>query len=79
MCGKAARTVRMGGGRKRAHGEDQTGTKPETADTAKSKPKEHRAGLRPSLYFNIDPGWDKGTRGQILLRQGKPWEGGSMM
>ena len=48
VCGKAARTVRLGGGRKRTHGKDQTGTKPETVDTAKSKPKEHRAGLRPS-------------------------------
>ena len=36
MCGKSARTVRSGGGRKRAHGDDYTGTKLETADTAKS-------------------------------------------
>jgi len=30
VCGKSARTVRSGGGRKRAHGKDQTGTKLET-------------------------------------------------
>jgi hypothetical protein len=47
VCGKSARTVRSGGGRKRAHGNDQTGTKLETADTAKSAPTEYRAGPRP--------------------------------
>jgi hypothetical protein len=49
VCGKSAGTVRSGGGRKRAHGTDQTGTKPETADTAKSAPTEYRAGPRPYL------------------------------
>ncbi len=47
MCGKSARTVRTGGDRKRAHGDDYTGTKPETADTAKSEPTEYRVGPRP--------------------------------
>jgi hypothetical protein len=47
VCGKSARTVRPGGGRKRAHGNDYTGTKLETADTAKSAPTEYRAGPRP--------------------------------
>jgi hypothetical protein len=47
VCGKSARTVRTGGGRKRAHGSDYTGTKPETAETDKSEPTEYRAGPRP--------------------------------
>ena len=47
MCGKSARTVRSGGDRKRAYGNDYTGTKPETADTAKSEPTGYRAGPRP--------------------------------
>ena len=47
MCGKSARTVRSGGDRKRAHGDDYTGTKLETADTAKSEPTEYRTGPRP--------------------------------
>jgi hypothetical protein len=47
VCGESARTVRPGGGRKRAHGDDYTGTKLETADTAKSAPTEYRAGPRP--------------------------------
>ena len=47
MCGKSARTVRSGGDRKRAYGNDYTGTKPETADTAKSEPPGYRAGPRP--------------------------------
>ena len=51
MCGKSARTVRPGGGRKRAHGDDYTGTKLETADTAKSAPTEYRAGPRPYHPF----------------------------
>jgi len=38
VCGKSARTVRSGGGQKRAHGDDYTGTKPETVDTDKSEP-----------------------------------------
>jgi hypothetical protein len=36
-----------GRGRKRAHGDDYTGTKPETAETAKSEPTGYRAGPRP--------------------------------
>jgi hypothetical protein len=47
VCGKSARTVRSGGSRKRAHGNDYSGTKPETADTDKSEPTEYRAGSRP--------------------------------
>ncbi len=48
MCGKSARTVRSGGGQKRAHGDDYTGTKPETVETDKSEPTGYRAGPRPS-------------------------------
>ena len=48
MCGKSARTVPLGGGRQQTHGDDYTGTKLETADTAKSEPTEHRDGPRPS-------------------------------
>jgi hypothetical protein len=48
VCGKSARTVPLGGGRQRTHGDDYTGTKLETADTAKSEPTEHRDGPRPS-------------------------------
>ena len=36
-----------GGGWKRAYGDGYTGTKLETADTAKSEPTEYRAGFRP--------------------------------
>ena len=56
MCGKSARTVRSGGDRKRAYGNDYTGTKPETADTAKSEPKGHRAGSRPYHRLVVRPG-----------------------
>jgi alpha-glucosidase len=47
VCGRSARTVRPGGDWKRAHGDDYTGTKLETADTAKSAPTECCAGPRP--------------------------------
>jgi len=47
VCGRSARTVRSGGGRKRAYGNDYSGTKPETADTDKSEPTRYRAGSRP--------------------------------
>jgi hypothetical protein len=51
VCGKSARTVRSGGGQKRAHGDDYSGTKPETAETDKSEPTGYRAGPRPYHRF----------------------------
>ena len=54
-CGKSACPVRGGGGRRRSDGEPYTGTKPETADTAKGQtctpPRRPPTRPRPQVLF----------------------------
>jgi hypothetical protein len=47
-CGKSACSVRTGGSWKRNHGAPYTGTKPETADTAKGTPTDTAPALDPT-------------------------------